>query len=68
VITATTVYAQPILSLFFALLVGWIWRRDQLLTEIKQGNTEIEEGLFWKIWPWYVRVVCPVLIILVLAS
>ncbi|QUM76297.1 sodium-dependent transporter [Moritella sp. 24] len=68
VITATTVYAQPILALIFALLVGWVWRRDQLLTEIKQGNPEIESGLFWKIWPWYVRVVCPALIILVLAS
>ncbi|MDX2321696.1 MAG: sodium-dependent transporter [Moritella sp.] len=68
VITATTVYAQPILSLLFALLVGWVWRRDQLLSEIKQGNPELEGSLFWKIWPWYVRVVCPVLIILVLAS
>ncbi|NQZ93269.1 MAG: sodium-dependent transporter [Moritella sp.] len=68
VITATTVYAQPILALIFALLVGWVWRRDQLLTEIKQGNPEIEDSLFWKIWPWYVRVVCPALIILVLTS
>lgn len=68
VITATTVYAQPILALIFALLVGWVWRRDRLLTEIKQGNPELEQGLFWKIWPWYVRVVCPALIILVLAS
>ncbi|SQD76975.1 sodium-dependent transporter [Moritella yayanosii] len=68
VITATTVYAQPILALIFALLVGWVWRRDQLLTEIKQGNPEIEDSLFWKIWPWYVRVVCPALIILVLIS
>ena len=68
VITATTVYAQPILALIFALLVGWVWRRDQLLTEIKQGYPELEDGLFWKIWPWYVRVVCPALIILVLTS
>jgi len=68
VITATTVYAQPILALIFALLVGWVWRRDQLLTEIKQGNPEIEQGLFWKVWPWYVRVVCPALVILVLVS
>lgn len=68
VITATTVYAQPIIALIFALLVGWVWRRDQLLAEIKQGNPDIEKGLFWKIWPWYVRVVCPALIILVLVS
>lgn len=65
VITITTVYAQPILALLFALLVGWVWKRDKVLEEIKQGYPEIEQGLFWKIWPWYVRVVCPVLMVLV---
>jgi NSS family neurotransmitter:Na+ symporter len=65
IITITTVYAQPILALMFALLVGWVWKRDKVLEEIKQGYPEIEQGLFWKIWPWYVRVVCPVLMVLV---
>jgi len=65
VITATTVYAQPILALCFALLVGWVWKRDKVLAELKQGNSDIETGLFWKVWPWYVRLVCPVLMIFV---
>ncbi|OAN13670.1 transporter [Photobacterium jeanii] len=65
VISLTTEYAQPILGMIFALLVGWVWKRDQALQEIKQGYPELEQGLFWKIWPWYVRVVCPLLMLLV---
>ena len=33
--------------------------------EVRKGNPEIEQGLFWKIWPWWVRVVCPVVIFLI---
>jgi len=65
VVTLTTVYAQPIMGLIFALLVGWVWNRNKLLEELKQGNPEIESSLFWKIWPTYVRVVCPLLMLLV---
>ncbi|KMV29219.1 transporter [Photobacterium swingsii] len=65
VISLTTEYAQPILGMVFALLVGWVWKRDQALQEIKQGYPELEQGLFWKIWPWYVRVVCPLLMLFV---
>lgn len=65
VIKVTTVYAQPILGLCFALLVGWIWSRNKLLEEIKQGYPELESSLFWKIWPVYVRIVCPIFMLLV---
>lgn len=68
VITATTEYAQPLVSLAFALIVGWAWRQDKLLAEIKSGYEGVESGLFWKIWPWYVRIVCPVLTLLVFAN
>ncbi|MDX1302039.1 sodium-dependent transporter [Photobacterium sp.] len=65
VISLTTEYAQPILGMLFALLVGWVWKRDNVLKEIKEGYPELEQGLFWKIWPWYVRVVCPVMMLMV---
>lgn len=61
----TTVYLQPLLGAVWAVFVGWIWHRNKLLKEIKQGNPEIEQSLFWKIWPWYVRFVCPFAILLV---
>ena len=65
VIKFTTVYAQPIIGLFVTLIAGWIWQRNRVLEELKQGYPEIEQGWFWKIWPTYVRVVCPILMILV---
>lgn len=65
VISLTTEYAQPVLGMMFALLVGWVWKRDKVLHEIREGYPELEQGLFWKIWPWYVRVVCPVLMLVV---
>lgn len=62
VISITTQYAQPLIGLMFALFTGWVWHRDRVLKEIRQGNPEIEQGLFWKIWPNYVKYVCPLLI------
>lgn len=68
VITITTEYGQPLLSMFYALILGWVWNRKSLLAELKQGNPDIEQGLFWKIWPWYIRLVCPVLMAMVFVS
>lgn len=62
VITLTTEYSQPLLGLVLCIFAGWVWRRDEILKELKQGSEHIETGLFWKIWPWYVKFVCPVVI------
>jgi NSS family neurotransmitter:Na+ symporter len=63
VINFTTVYSQPILGVLLCVFAGWIWRRDSLLAELKQGNDGIENSFFWKVWPVYVRFLCPVFII-----
>ena len=62
VITITTQYAQPINSLLFCLFAGWLMCRNKKLQEIKRGWPEVEHSLFWKIWPWYIRIICPALI------
>ncbi|WJG07658.1 sodium-dependent transporter [Aliiglaciecola sp. LCG003] len=64
VIMLTTKYSQPLLGLVLCIFVGWVWRRDAILAELKHGNEGAEHGLFWKIWPWYVKFVCPVIIII----
>ncbi|GHA29894.1 sodium-dependent transporter [Oceanisphaera arctica] len=66
VITLTTQYAQPLVSLCITLYAGWVWQRNKVLAELKSGCPELEQGLFWKIWPWYVRFVCPVLVLVVI--
>ncbi|MEM1145744.1 MAG: sodium-dependent transporter [Pseudomonadota bacterium] len=65
VITITTRYSQPVLGIVFCIYVGWLWRRDELLAELKKGAPAIEQGLFWKLWPWHLRVVCPAIILII---
>jgi NSS family neurotransmitter:Na+ symporter len=68
VITATTRYSQPLLGFLFCIYAGWIWHRDNLLAELRKGLPEAENTVFWRIWPWHVRLVCPVIILLIFAQ
>jgi NSS family neurotransmitter:Na+ symporter len=63
VISLTTQYSQPLLGMVICIFAGWIWHRNGLLAELKEGSPEIESTLFWKIWPVYVKFVCPVVIL-----
>ncbi|MDP2559905.1 sodium-dependent transporter [Psychrobium sp. 1_MG-2023] len=65
VIALTTQYGQPIIGMFCCIFVGWVWHRSSLLEELKAGNEQIEHQLFWKIWPWYTKLVCPTAIAIV---
>lgn len=65
VITLTTRYAQPLLGLMLCLFAGWIWHRHQVLEEIKAGFEHAEHSLFWRIWPLYIRYICPIAILVV---
>lgn len=62
VISLTTQWSQPLLGLVLCIFAGWVWRRNDILQEIKSGHPDAENSMFWKIWPWYVRFVCPVVI------
>lgn len=63
VIALTTRYSQPLLGLMLCLFAGWVWRRNDILQELKKGDALAEQRLFWRIWPWYVKFVCPVIIL-----
>ena len=54
-----TQYGQPIIAMLCCIFVGWIWFRNDILTELREGNDMVEHSLFWKIWPWYTKFVCP---------
>ncbi|MFT5692250.1 MAG: NSS family neurotransmitter:Na+ symporter [Oceanicoccus sp.] len=63
VIKLTTVYSQPLLGVGLCVFAGWVWHRNELLKEIQSGHPGIEGSFFWKIWPNYVKFLCPVLIL-----
>ena len=62
VISLSTVYGQPLIAMLCCVFVGWIWHRNDVLNEIKQGNDDVQNSVFWKIWPWYTKFVCPLAI------
>ncbi len=64
-VRVTTRYSEPLLGLSLCVFAGWIWNRNQLLEEVKQGFEGAEYSLFMKLWPTYVRYVCPVAILVV---
>ncbi|GFZ81304.1 sodium-dependent transporter [Pseudohongiella nitratireducens] len=63
VVSLTTEYSQPLLGFFFAIFAGWIWHRNGILQEIRQGSENVEHTMFWRIWPVYVKFVVPVAIL-----
>jgi len=65
VISVTTEFSEPLIGILFCIFVAWIWQRNQLLGELKRGHPEIQTSLFWRVWPVYVRYVCPLIVLLV---
>ncbi|TRX57480.1 sodium-dependent transporter [Thalassomonas sp. M1454] len=57
-----TEYGQPIIAMLCCIFVGWIWHRNSVLDELKHGNEAVEHTIFWKIWPWYTKFICPLAI------
>ncbi|MDX1269429.1 MAG: sodium-dependent transporter, partial [Oceanisphaera sp.] len=68
VIRLSTQNIQPLVGLGFVVLGGWMWGRARLFEELVQGSPELASSVFWRIWPWYVRIVCPLLVLLVIGS
>ncbi len=62
-IVIATQYLQPVGGLMMCVIAGWVMSRNRLIEEIGHANENAEESLFWKIWPGYVRFVCPIAIL-----
>lgn len=67
-ITVTTERAQPLIALGIAIYLGWVWQRNDLIKEIQAQEGADCNSLFWRVWPVYVKYVCPLLIILIIVQ
>ena len=68
VITMTTERAQPLLSMMLCIFAGWVFYCNTVLVELKSGSPAVARGLFWNLWPVYVKFFCPALILLTFAQ
>lgn len=67
-ITITTERAQPLIALGIAIYLGWVWNRNQLVDVISKQDGVDTTTLFWRLWPVYVKFVCPLLIIIIIVQ
>jgi len=63
IVVVATQYSEPMVGVMMCVFAGWVLQRNSLLQEVKKGNENAEHGWFWKIWPAYVRYVCPAAIL-----
>lgn len=66
VVNLTTRYSQPLLGLALCLFAGWVLFRDRTLVKMRADNPSMAHSFFWRIWPTYVRIICPLFIVLML--
>lgn len=62
IVAFTTEYSQPLLGLVLCLFAGWVWHRDKKIQALAAEQGVERRGIFWRVWPFYVRIVCPLLI------
>lgn len=65
IVTLTTAYAQPLVSLGVTIYAGWLWQRYAKLKEFSSQDPDFEKSFFWRWWSPYVRFVCPILVLVV---
>jgi neurotransmitter:Na+ symporter, NSS family len=64
--TVFSTYGLPIGGLLISLFVGWVWKTPTAMEEIKQGFSGFDNSVFQKVWPLFIRFICPILIFLIL--
>jgi NSS family neurotransmitter:Na+ symporter len=64
VVQALTTILQPLMSLFYFIVIGWIWNRGNKITDIAVLNNNINLKLFG----FYLRYICPILLLVVFVN
>lgn len=64
VVAFTTQFNQPLLGFALCIFAGWVLHRNHRITQISKTPEGRAGGLFWKVWPFYVRFICPSLILM----
>lgn len=55
-------FGLPLGGLLMCIFVGYVWKTDSALSEMELGFSGIKETLFAKVWPLFIKVICPIVI------
>lgn len=64
VVQLLTTILQPLMSLFYFLVIGWIWQRGNKITDLasREANTKL------RFFGFYLRFICPILLMIVFVN
>jgi NSS family neurotransmitter:Na+ symporter len=58
----------PLGGLLICLFLGYVWKPENALTEIESGYSGFSNTLLAKVWPWFIKVICPLILLYTLVS
>lgn len=58
----------PLGGFLICIFVGYVWTTDKAITEMESGYTGIRKSLFSKVWPIFIKFICPAAILYNLVS
>lgn len=58
----------PLGGLMMCIFLGWLWKTENAIAEMKHGYETIDDSSFGTIWSFFIKYVCPVLIGIVLIT
>ena len=60
--TIFSIIGLPLGGMLICLFLGYVWKTESALLEMKEGNPAIETNWFGIVWPIFIRYICPLLI------
>jgi NSS family neurotransmitter:Na+ symporter len=64
VVQMLTTILQPLMSLFYFIVIGWIWQRGNKLTNV----AVLENNMKLRLFGFYLRYICPILLLIVFVN
>ena len=61
-----SVIGLPLGGLLICIFLGFVWKTDNALEELKNGYKNVKDTFFAKAWTVFVKYVCPLIILIIL--
>lgn len=55
----------PLGGFLICIFLGYVWKTENALLEIEAGYPDVQNKPFGKVWPVFIRYICPLLIVIV---
>jgi NSS family neurotransmitter:Na+ symporter len=63
-----SVIGLPLGGLLICIFLGYVWKTENALEEIKNGYESVKDSFFAKAWSFFVKYFCPLIILIILVQ